>query len=235
MPIKKFRVIPWIFLIVGIAMLFFAYNLYASTQQFLKVSVKAVGVVVEMKSEYDSDDDLMYRPVIRYKDRTGVEHTFTSSTSSNPPSYEVGDRVELLYDQQKPEQPRINTWIDLYIGVLVLGILGGLFVLIPVLVLYGMSRRQQKISWLKENGKLIEAKVNEVSLNQHYKVNGQSPYIIVAQWEDAATNTVQVFQSDNIWFDPTQYVKDTIQVWIDPNNPKSYYVKTDFLPTLVNN
>ncbi len=235
MPTKKFRLIPWIFLIVGVIMLVLAYSIYTSTQQFLKVSVKAVGTVVEMKSVRDSDGDLTYKPVITYKDRTGLEHTFTSSTSSNPPSYRVGDKVELLYDPQKPEQPSINTWIDLYIGVLVLGILGGLFVLIPAFVLYGMSRRQQKISWLKENGKLIEAKVNEVSLNQHYKVNGQSPYIIVAQWEDAATNTVQVFQSDNIWFDPTQYVKDTIQVWIDPNDLKSYYVKTDFLPALVNN
>ncbi len=235
MPTKKLRFIPWIFLIVGVVLLFIAYNLYASTQQFLKVSVKAVGTVVEMKSVRDSDDDLTYKPVITYKDRTGLEHTFTSSTSSNPPSYSVGDKVELLYDPQKPEQPSINTWIDLYIGVLVLGIIGGLDVLISTLVLYGISRRQKKINWLKENGKLIEAKVNEVSLNQHYKVNGQSPYIIVAQWQDDATNTVQVFQSDNIWFDPTQYVKDTIQVWIDPNNPQSYYVKTDFLPTLVNN
>lgn len=234
MSTSKLRIVPWIFMIVGLVLLWFGYSTYTSTQQFLKVALKASGTVVEMREVYDSEDgDYTYRPIIDFTDRRGVAHTYTSATSSYPPAYEVGDKVELLYDPQKPDQVSINTWIDLYLGVLILGIIGGTFVLISGLILYFGYRRQQKIKWLRENGKLVNAKVNEVALNRNYKVNGRSPYVITAQWADPATQTMYVFTSDHIWFDPTQYVKEEIEVWIDPNNAKSYYVNTDFLPKTV--
>jgi hypothetical protein len=234
MPNSKLSIVAWIALIIGLVMLYFAYGSYNSTQQFLKVALRTAGTVVEMREVYDSEDgDYTYRPIINYTDRRGAERTYTSATSSNPPAYEVGDRVELLYNPQKLDEVYINSWGDLYIGALILGIIGGIDVLISGLILYFGYRRREKIKWLKENGKLVNAKVNEVSLNRQLKVNGRSPYIITAQWQDAATQTIHLFTSDNIWFDPTQYVKEEIEVWIDPNNPKSYYVKTDFLPKTV--
>ncbi len=225
---------PIIFLCIGVLLLLFGYGNYRSTQQFLKIARPAIGKVVNMHDVYDSDShSYTYAPVVQYTDNTGKERTFTSTTSSNPPDYAVGDSIHILYDPAHPENPSLAGWMDLYIGVLILGIIGGLFVIIPGVVLYFYFKRKQEIQWLKENGKTVIAKVNGVELNTSLKVNGQSPYLIKSQWLDTVTNTMHIFNSENIWYDPTQYVKDEIEVLIDPNNPKLYYVKTDFLPAAV--
>lgn len=232
MPSKKWLAVPVIFLCVGVLLLLFGYGNYKSTTDFLSKALHSTGTVTELHSHYDShDSEYTYAPIVNFVDRKGNARTFSSSTYSNPASYAVGDRVDVLYDPLKPDSASINSWIDLYIGVLVLGIIGGLFVLIPGLILYFFYRRQKKILWLKENGKLVTAQVSSIVLNTNFKVNGRSPFVINAQWQDTATNTMCVFQSENIWFDPTQYVKGTVEVMVDPNDNKSYYMKTDFLPT----
>jgi hypothetical protein len=64
-------------------------------------------------------------------------------------------------------------------------------------------------------------------------VNGRSPYHIISQSPDPASNTVRVFESENIWFDPSEYIKEeTIDVLVDPNNPRKYVMDISFLPKL---
>ena len=44
---------------------------------------------------------------------------------------------------------------------------------------------------------------------------------------------MHVFESDNVWFDPTSYVKGRkITVFIENDNPKKYLVDLSFLPKL---
>ena len=55
--------------------------------------------------------------------------------------------------------------------------------------------------------------------------------MIVSQWQNPATSKLHIFESDNIWFDPTDFIKtDKIKVWIDRKNPKKYMVDLSFLP-----
>src|SRR5713226_7874595 len=52
-------------------------------------------------------------------------------------------------------------------------------------------------------------------------------YRIVCQWLDPAKNEMHIFNSANIWFDPTNYIPGkTIEVLVDPNNPRRYAVET---------
>ena len=45
---------------------------------------------------------------------------------------------------------------------------------------------------------------------------------------------MHVFNSANIWFNPSDYISaKTIEVLVDPNNPRRYAVETAFLPKLV--
>jgi hypothetical protein len=70
-----------------------------------------------------------------------------------------------------------------------------------------------------------------VELNDSLRVNGRSPYRIFSQSPDPASNTVRVYQSENIWFDPSEYIRDkTIDVLVDPSDPKRYVMDTSFLP-----
>src|SRR6218665_1718264 len=231
---KGFSIFKIVFLIVGAGLLAGAVYSYADKKAFLEKAESAQGTVIEMIARR-SDNSTTYCPVVRFKAKTGQEITFTSSVSSNPPSYSVDETVEILYDPADPKEANINGFASLWLVPLILGILGTIFFLIGALsYLFGYLKNKRKQN-LRETGKQVSAKFTQVQLNTSYTSNGRNPFQIYSQWQDPKTNELYVFKSDNIWFDPTEFVKtDTMRVFIDPENPKKYVMDLSFLPTLKN-
>ena len=54
----------------------------------------------------------------------------------------------------------------------------------------------------------VGAEFKSVDKNRSVKVNGKSPYRIYAQWLHRQSNTVFMFESDDIWFDPEPFIKN---------------------------
>ncbi|WP_206733612.1 DUF3592 domain-containing protein [Flavobacterium sp. YO12] len=198
----------------------------------MKKAETVQGTVVELISKR-SDNSTTYAPVVSFTTKAGNKIEFTSSVSSNPPSYSEGESVEVLYDPAEPKDASINGFASLWIGPLIFGILGTVFFLIGFgIILFGILK-QRKTQYLRDNGKRIETKFVQVHLNYGMAVNGRNPFQISSQWLNPQTNEMYVFESDNIWFDPTEFIKsDIIKVMIDPSNPKKYYMDISFLPTV---
>jgi hypothetical protein len=72
-----------------------------------KQGIEAPGVVVDLQENYDSDGST-YAPVVQFKTKSGQSVTFTSSYSSNPPSYDVGDAVTVVYPLEASENAIIK-------------------------------------------------------------------------------------------------------------------------------
>lgn len=72
-----------------------------------KEGIEARGVVVDLQENYDSDGS-SYAPVVQFKTENGQSVTFTSSYSANPPSYDVGDTVTVVYPLETPEDAIIK-------------------------------------------------------------------------------------------------------------------------------
>ena len=101
---------------------------------------------------------------------------------------------------------------------------GGVLLVIAI----GSGRKEQ---WLQEFGQVITTEFHSAQLRTSVRVNGQSPFQILSQWEDPATGEVHIFKSKNIWINPEEFIPgDGIRVRIDPNNPKRYLMDTSFLP-----
>jgi len=67
--------------------------------------------------------------------------------------------------------------------------------------------------------------------NTGVEINGQNPWRISSQWLDPKTNMVRIFHSENLWFDPSGFMKrKKVTVLLDPNNPKRYHMDISFLP-----
>jgi len=80
------------------------------------------GTVVALhESRATSDSGVTYAPVVRY-DVGGRTYTFTSSNSSDPPAYKVGERVALRYDPADPARARIDSWWELWLMPVMLGV-----------------------------------------------------------------------------------------------------------------
>ena len=91
------------------------------------------GVVVGL-DESDSDGSTVYAFIVEYV-AADQRHTYSSSNYSSPPSYAVGDEVELLYDPADPKQVVINSWLELW-GLTAGMLLGGVITFVVVNIFF---------------------------------------------------------------------------------------------------
>ncbi|MDH6489118.1 DUF3592 domain-containing protein [Streptomyces sp. SAI-127] len=119
-----------LFLVIGLV-------LAGVSVSFLTDAEKARGTVVALEWRNDSvgtssrkvrsQDKPAAYPVVEFTPTDGTPRTFRSSTGANPPSYEEGDRVEVLYRADSPDDAEINGFASLWLLPLVFGGLGLLF------------------------------------------------------------------------------------------------------------
>jgi len=112
--------------------------------RFGRRAVRSVGLVRErqVKSSPDPDGGSMQlvTVTVEYEDEKGIRHQASSPIVSGgiswgrpgrprtggigPPDCAAGDRVPILYDPDHPEDIRIDTAINRWFGVVVMGVVG---------------------------------------------------------------------------------------------------------------
>lgn len=110
------------------------------------VYVKTEGTVISMREVPPTQDaGETWTPTIKFKDRSGKERTFESNVSSDPPAYEIGEKVELLYPEGRPEDVFINSFLEKWFTPIMLGI-GGLVMFISSIWMMFTGFRRNKPS-----------------------------------------------------------------------------------------
>jgi hypothetical protein len=209
--------------------LFFWYN---SNTAFLERAITTEGTVVDLVVNRSSDSR-SYSPVVEFVSQEGRLVEFVSQTGSNPPDYSRGERVGVLYLPSEPKQAKINDFFSLWGGLLVVGGLGLIFFLIGMALVIIPIIKGRKDEQLRNNGYPIKTKFQRVELNESYAVNGRHPFQVITQWQDPSTTRIHVYKSNNLWFDPTGYIdQDHITVFIEKDDPETYYMDISFLPEL---
>ena len=225
-----------IFVVIGAGLLVAAVGSFQSTQGFIASADVTTGVVVDLERRESRDSDgnrsVTYYPVVQYRLPSGGTRQFRSSTGSNPPSYRQGQEVEVLYQPDNPRDARINGFFSLWGMTMILSVMGVAFTGLPGLGLYLTLRQRRIVARVKASGKPVLATITGSERNIGYKVNGRSPYRITAQWENPLTGKLHVFHSDNLWFDPAEYLPEdkSVTVFIDADKPSRYWMDTRFLP-----
>lgn len=216
-------IMKYIFCIMGIVIWAQAFYIYQKDRKFTEKAKLASGTVLR-----SSAND---RTFVSFVTTEGKEIKFSSNTGNNPSSFTEGESVQVLYDPANPNNARINNFYILYLGVSVLGFLGAVFFFTGFSFFLSERSKQKKIDFLQLSGKVITTKFIGVQLNSGATSNGSYPYFICTEWLDPKTNEILFFESDDIWFDPTEFIKtDEINVLIDPNDPNKYVMDISFLP-----
>lgn len=104
---------------MGFLLVYLAYYQYDKTEKLLDNGIKTGARVIELITQSDSDGNT-YKPVFEYTDRSGLKRQFTSSVSSNPPAFLVGDRVELVYNPLNYDDAKVISYWGLYRGTIIL-------------------------------------------------------------------------------------------------------------------
>lgn len=228
---KALKIIKYTFTIIGTLMLIGSFFILKNTNDFLKTSISSQGTVIDMSRSNSSDNSTTYAPVVEFVDKKGHSYEFRSSTSSNPPSYSIGEQVEIYYNPKAPNKAKIKGFFSLWGGGTIVAGLGFVFFAIGASLFLFDRKKKNLLKNLKLNGTRIDADFISININYSFSVNGRNPYQIITQWQNPSTSKLHIFKSDNIWFDPTDYItKDKIKVLIDKRNPKKYVVDLSFLP-----
>lgn len=69
---------------------------------FRQDAINTQGEVISLSE--NCDDGCTYSPVVRFTTLTGETVFYYSSFNSNPPEYEVGETVSILYKSENPEK-----------------------------------------------------------------------------------------------------------------------------------
>jgi hypothetical protein len=78
-----------------------------------------------------------------------MSFTVSSNIYESPSAWQLGGRIRVLYQEDHSENAHIDSFWQLWMPQFVLGIVGGGFSLIPLLILIG-RRRSAQLSWSAE-------------------------------------------------------------------------------------
>ncbi|EPL8093906.1 DUF3592 domain-containing protein [Morganella morganii] len=225
----KARIILGIFAVIGLLMLMGGSYFYLSGYSQEKSGIVVTGQIIDL-SVHRSDDGASYCPVVKYTDGQ-EEYVMESSYCSSGYRNALGDDIDVIYQPGSPDNAVIHAFGGLYGGAVILLGMGAVFALVgtlPLIIMYLRSKSGQRL--LRE-GMPVKARFSEVILNTTININGRSPFQIVAQMHDTAANTVKLYYSHNIAFDPSQFInQEFVTVYVDKKNPDKYYMDISFLP-----
>jgi hypothetical protein len=117
---------------IGVILLAIAGIIYVRERAFLSRAQTAMGTVVDLDLSSDSDGASSFCPVIEFTTEAGEPVRYYGNVCSNPPDYNVGEQVEVLYDPQDITHVQINSFWSQYTGVLVLSCIGLPFLLFTI-------------------------------------------------------------------------------------------------------
>lgn len=225
----KARIILGIFAVIGLLMLMGGSYFYLSGYSQEKSGIVVTGQIIDL-SVHRSDNGASYCPVVKYTDGQ-EEYVMESSYCSSGYRNALGDDIDFIYQPGNPDNAVIHSFGGLYGGAVILLGMGAVFALVgtlPLIIMYLRSKSGQRL--LRE-GMPVKARFSEVILNTTININGRSPFQIVAQMHDTAANTVKLYYSHNIAFDPSPFInQEFVTVYVDKKNPDKYYMDISFLP-----
>ncbi|HYF64725.1 MAG TPA: DUF3592 domain-containing protein [Herpetosiphonaceae bacterium] len=108
--------------------------------RLLREADRASGNVVSLASS-GSSSSRTRRAVVEYAVGDDI-YTVTSSVSSSPPAFAVGEKVTVLYDPADPADGTIESFLELWFVPMLLGILGAVDGVV-MLVLWALVWRRR--------------------------------------------------------------------------------------------
>lgn len=136
-------VIP-IFLLIGAVSLGFGLKYYKEKKFFIQSATHVEGTVVDMIQTRPSKRS-RYTPVVEFSLPNSTEvHRFKDSLSMNKSAYEIGAKVDVIFDPSKPSRAEIYSGFRNYLLSLVLGGLGILFLYVAWHTNRSVKRMEQR-------------------------------------------------------------------------------------------
>lgn len=146
---KGIRIIGCLIAVAVLVELIFGLSLLSEARERRDTWNRGVATVSELeKVEATAETGATWRPIFTLA-AEGKEYVIRSSSSSNPPAYTVGEKVEMLYPAENPEEAVTNNFMGLYLWPSVLLVMAGVeavVALVLILISVYLRRRLRRLS-----------------------------------------------------------------------------------------
>ena len=228
---RGIRLIPIIFGIIGIVFIVVCVLVTNNNNEFMKTAIETTGKITDVYVSRDSDGDTT-RDVYVAFEVNGEEYSGHSSYSSS--GMREGQDITIYYNPNNPNDFKVGGEVAFI--TIIFGILGGVFFLIGVIPVVFDIFKNKGDQKLIQDGTLVHANIDEIRINPNVSVNGFNPYVIECSYKDTSGG-LYIFKSKNLYFNPSNLLdnQSTIDVYLDMEDPKKYFVDTRELEASVRN
>ena len=125
--------VPTLFLVIGMLLLFKGFQHGYKSYELVRGSVSTSGEIVKivpyLSKKAGKSSAIQYFPDVKYTTASGTDMTFRSQVTSRADHYKPGDKVQVLYRKDSPQDAVIGSFPALWAIALIFGS-GGLMVIL---------------------------------------------------------------------------------------------------------
>jgi len=121
-----------VFILVGGLLVLIGVFLFIRTRISIGKAQKAKGKVIQLVY-IPGENGGGYAPMYQFRTVDGKSIEVLDELSTNPPQFQVGQEIDVLYDSRNPEKARINKWLYLYFVPLGVGGMGLIIVVMTLI------------------------------------------------------------------------------------------------------
>jgi hypothetical protein len=186
-----------------------------------KHGVKTEATVLSKKSNKSSNT-----LTVVFATADGTEVTATATERN---FVKTGDKVAVWYDPAAPQNIDFGNSVRYNMR----GVVVGAFIFILMMyffIKYTISDIANKN--LIKTGMKIAAEFVSIDRDERVKIGGQNPWIIKCRWVDNRNNQKYYFVTKPYTIDPAPYLAGRmyIDVFVNPADPKKYFIDASFMP-----
>ena len=191
---------------------------------------RAEAVVLRLLKEPGEGGAYVYRPELQFSAPDGRPVRFLSGAAANPPSYQPGERVAVLYDPADPRRAVVDSFMDRWFMMTLFAGFGATWLSIALGILALRGWRHMRLRRLLDRGKPIVTSFHAVEENTRLAFQGRHPYVVVTEWRNPVSRELVHFRSHPVWEEPTELARNRmITVLVDPDNFRRYVMDLSFL------
>lgn len=220
-----------IFLLVGLLLAVIAFSL---RQRLVPREDRVYTEAVISRIERSRDSDGERRSTV-YVSYAAGEQELETQLNYYSASFREGQRITIYYDRKYPT--RISCDARDRLPTIILLLVGLPFAAVGGIAVFKGIQRARPASRLKQTGIKGSAAYSRTQCQYAFTLNGSNPYVIQAKAFDPETMQVRVFLSE--WFedDPAPIIKreniKTFPLYLDPKNPRKYYLDVSAVKKLM--
>jgi len=209
---------------VGSIALALASTLGIERAVFFSKAETTTGTVVELRVNSGSWSYRSRRgeyPIVEFAPKTGTPRR-CEGVSSSPPLYRVGERVQVYYDPEDPEDARIDSFLELWLLLVVSGGIAALALPVGALVLVLRARRRS-LERLRSEGLPTSGTVTRADTSS-VEEWGQVVQVLTVRAVDPSSGAEREFRSHRVPGQGDEWLGKQLTIYVDRRKPTRYLV-----------